>query len=251
MGAQNIKLLLEYNGAAYAGWQMQPHLDTVQGRLCHALAAVLGKAPTVWVAGRTDAGVHAVGQVANFHTESTLQARRFAPALNAHLPDDISVHCSEEVSLDFNARHDSKSKRYRYRVYTGPQPAALEIGRAWLLRTHLDAGAMRDAVAPLLGEQDFESFRSVHCDAPHARRFMHSITIKEIPRPPVGVHVELEFHANAFCRHMCRILAGTLVDVGRGKFTPKDVTEILKARDRTRAGRTAPPEGLTLLGVDY
>ena len=149
------------------------------------------------------------------------------------------------------ARRDSKGKRYRYRVYNARQPAALESLRAWHIRQPLDVDAMRAAAKHLLGELDFESFRSAQCDAEHARREMFAITIYTTPRPPIGTYVDITFHANAFCRHMCRILAGTLTEVGRKRCAPNDVRQILEARDRTRAGITAPPWGLTLLEVEY
>ncbi len=251
MSLRNIRIIVEYDGSRYLGWQAQPEGPSIQSTLADALFAITGERPHVEAAGRTDAGVHAMGQVVCFKVDSHIPAERFAPAMNAHLPEDISVHISEEVPLEFSARHDSKAKRYRYRVYNARQPAALEALRAWHVRQHLDLDAMRAAAQHLIGERDFESFRSAQCDAEHARREMFAITIEATPRAPVGRYVDITFHANAFCRHMCRILAGTLTEVGRKRFTPDDVRTILEARDRTRAGITAPPWGLTLLVVEY
>jgi tRNA pseudouridine38-40 synthase len=203
------------------------------------------------VAGRTDAGVHAVGQVANLHLHASIAPERVAPALNAHLPATIRVHRSEAVAAEFHARRDSVAKRYRYRIYEGPCLAPLERQRAWHWRKPLDMDAMGSAATHLTGELDFEAFRSTHCDASHARRHMLGICITREPRPPCGSHLDIIFHANAFCRHMCRILAGTLAHVGAGRLTPDDVRAALHSRDRRRAGPTAPAGGLTLLQVEY
>jgi tRNA pseudouridine38-40 synthase len=247
---RNIRLLVEYDGSRYHGWQWQDGQATIQGALIGALEKMTGTRPVIWVAGRTDAGVSALAQVANFHTESTILTYRFATGLNALLPPDISVHRAEDVPMSFNSKVDSLAKRYRYRVYQGPQRSALEP-RAWHIKRRLDLEAMQRAAAHLIGELDFESFRSTECDAEHAVRRMISITIERSARPPVGEVVEITFHANAFLRHMCRILSGTLVEVGMGRRSSDDVAAALAARDRTRAGMTAPPFGLTLLEVMY
>ena len=253
MGSQNIRLLIEYDGSEFAGWQTQEGLPTIQGALCDALRSVTGEVDaTVGAAGRTDAGVHAFGQVANFFTEHPMEGRRFAPGLNFYLPPTIRVHRSEAVSSSFDARRDSTSKRYRYRIYEGPHPPALHRRRAWhVRRRHVDVAAMRLAAEHLLGEQDFETFRSTQCDAAHAVRTIHTIDITAAPHLPVGQMIDIVFHANAFCRHMCRILAGSLLEVGIGKRQPADIQAMLLARDRRRAGVTAPPWGLTLLEVLY
>lgn len=248
---RNIRIVVEYDGTRYLGWQAQAEGPSIQGTLAAALFAITGERPHIEAAGRTDAGVHALAQVACFLVSSTIPGERFAPALNAHLPDDITVHQSAEVDASFSARHDSTSKRYRYRVYNAREAAALEELRAWHVRHPLDLEAMRAAATHLIGEKDFESFRSAQCDAEHARREMFSIAIEATPRPPVGRHVDITFHANAFCRHMCRILAGNLIEVGKGRRAPDDIKAILEARDRTKAGITAPPWGLTLLQVIY
>lgn len=251
MSLRNIRIIVEYDGGRYLGWQAQPDGPSIQSTLVDALFAITGERLQVEAAGRTDAGVHAMAQVVCFKVDSHIPGERFAPALNAHLPEDISVHLSDEVPLEFSARHDAKGKRYRYRVYNARQPAGLEALRAWHVRQQLDLVAMRAAAEHLIGERDFESFRSAQCDAEHARREMFGIAIEEIPRGPIGRYVDITFHANAFCRHMCRILAGTLTEVGRKRFSVDDVRTIMEARDRTKAGITAPPWGLTLLEVQY
>lgn len=248
---RNIRLIIEYDGTPYVGWQTQENGPSIQAALEEALTDLTGEGVVLHVAGRTDAGVHALGQVASFVTRSRVPSQKFAPALNSLLPYDISVHRSDEVPADFDARHSARGKRYRYRVYLGPQPAALESTRAWYVKRPLDLAAMRAAASQLIGEHDFESFRSAQCDAAHARRNMVAITIDAIPRPPFGTHVDLVFHANAFCRHMCRILAGTLVEVGLGRRTVASIDETLAGRKRALAGITAPAHGLTLLEVFY
>lgn len=248
---RNLRLLLEYDGSAYVGWQQQDNGPSIQGELGRAIAKITGEKPVLQVAGRTDAGVHAFGQVTSFRLVHRIPTDSLASALNSVLPRDITVHRADEVADEFDARHSAHSKRYRYRVYRADQPAAHEYRRAWHRRLPLDVAAMRRAATHLLGEQDFESFRSVHCDAVHARRNMVAIEITVNPRPPSGEHIDLVFHANAYCRHMVRILSGTLVEVGMGKRTPDDIAVILAARDRRLAGVTAPPHGLTLLEVLY
>jgi tRNA pseudouridine38-40 synthase len=248
---RNIRIVVEYDGRAYVGWQVQDSGPSIQGELQKALASLTGETPHIQAAGRTDAGVHALAQVANFHTSSRIPADRFAAALNSKLPADICVHRAEKAPDDFDARHSAHSKRYRYRIYQGEQRAALESGRAWHVRPTLDLEAMRAGAAHLLGEKDFESFRSAQCDAEHGVRMMYSIDIARIERPPAGSLVDLTFHANAFCRHMVRIMTGTLVEVGLGKRPADEIARLLTARDRRQAGITAPAEGLTLLEVIY
>lgn len=248
---RNIRLLLEYDGARYFGWQLQDGRPTIQGTLLDACEEMIGERPNTRVAGRTDAHVHAIGQVVSFRTRSTIPAHRFAPGLNNFLPDDISVHEAFEVPLEFDARNDSKSKWYGYRVYFGPQPAALDGERAWQLREPLDLEAMHEASRCLIGHLDFNAFRSVHCDSKHAIRHVYTVDITSYARPPRGEHVQILFHANAYCRHMCRILAGTLVEVGRGQRSIESVQAALESRDRRQAGMTAPAYGLTLLEVIY
>lgn len=249
---QNIRLLVEYDGTPYVGWQRQQGLPSIQGTLEEALASVVGPLEfPLSCAGRTDAGVHAYGQVVNFRTHHPKEPRRYAPALNFFLPDSIRIHLAEGAPLGFDARQSARSKRYRYRVYEGPHPLAIDMRRAWHVRRRLDLDAMRRAADMLLGERDFESFRSAHCDAAHAIRTMHAITITAEERLPMGKFVDIVFHANAFCRHMCRILAGTITEVGFGQRTLRDVQRALEVKERASAGITAPPWGLTMLQVLY
>ena len=248
---RNIRLLIEYDGSAYSGWQRQPGQATIQGSVEAAIQKMTGTAPALQVAGRTDSGVHALAQVANFKVVSKTPAWQFARGINHFLPRDISIHTSCEVPPGFNSRFDSVSKRYRYRVYQGPQPTALDRGRAWWLLAPMDLSILRQGANLLRGEHDFNAFRSTHCDAEHAVRLIHSIEIEQSARPPLGRYTDITFHANAFCRHMCRILAGTLVETALGKRSLAGISTALASRKRTAAGVTAPPGGLTLLEVLY
>jgi tRNA pseudouridine38-40 synthase len=211
----------------------------------------LGYAPTLHAAGRTDTGVHAIGQVANFTARTNIVDWKFARGINNFLPKDISIHHSVEVPLNFSSRFNSTSKHYRYRVYHGPQPSALDYGRAWWLLSPVNMKLLEEAASLLVGQHDFNAFRSAHCDADHAIREIYSIQIDQVPRPPLGYYVDIVFHANAFCRHMCRILAGTIVETALGKLELKNIEEALEKKDREYAGVTAPPGGLTLLEVVY
>jgi tRNA pseudouridine38-40 synthase len=243
---QNLKLTLEYDGTDYHGWQVQPGLPTIQGTLEETIKRVSGEEVRVTGAGRTDAGVHAVGQVANFSTGKGLQANSWQRALNALLPPDIVVRRVEETSEDFDARRSAKSKTYRYSILNRPSPSALD--RRYLLHVPnpLDLAAMAEAAAHLLGEHDFSAFRAADGDAvTSARRVYEARLATE------GERMHFFITADAFLMHMVRIIVGTLLDVGAGKITPAGFREILKSRDRGRAGKTAPPHGLCLVNVQY
>ncbi len=247
---RNICLTVSYQGGPYLGWQSQLQGPTIEGELKQAIGKICHEDIKLQVAGRTDRGVHAIGQVCNFKTHSSISPYRLTTGINAYLPDDIVVQHAEEKALDFSARHHSLTKIYKYRVYLAKHPLPFLLDRAWHLRMELDVPAMRNAAQYLLGEQDFESFRSVHCDADHAIRRMIEIDIQEQPAT-WGKEIQISFHANAYCRHMCRILAGTLVEVGQGKREPASFESLLRCRDRSQAGMTAPPHGLTLIRVFY
>lgn len=246
---RRICLTVEYDGTAYQGWQRQGALPSVQGTLEAALVASTGAsvdALKLACAGRTDAGVHATGQLCSFVTTDTREARRFVPALNHHLPPDVRVHLAQQVPVDFDVRRASEGKWYRYLIYLGPHRSATLRHRAWHVRRRLDVAAMQRAARLLEGEHDFESYRSAHCDAAHARRNLFLLQLAAEPYPPLGALLAVDLYGNAFCRHMCRILVGTLVEVGHGARMPANVAEVLAARDRRAAGMTAPPEGLYL-----
>jgi tRNA pseudouridine38-40 synthase len=249
--ARNLRVLVEYDGTDFVGWQAQDNGPSVQVECERALTQLTQVKPSIRVAGRTDAGVHAFAQVFNFRSNTGLSTKRLASGLNALLPKSISVHAVEDVPLDFDAKRDSQWKRYRYSIYQAAQPAAQLHRRAWHLISPLDGEAMRAAADELTGAHDFESFRAVGCQAKHARREMFAIDIERVARPPTGHLLMITYRADAFCRHMCRILTGTLVEVGRGQRSPLSMRDVLAARSRFAAGVTAPPYGLCLMEVRY
>jgi len=244
----NIKLILEYDGTNYHGWQAQSGSGrpTVQEAVEKALAVLVNGPVKATASGRTDAGVHALGQAANFTTSSTIPAVNVAKALNRLLPPDIRAIRSEEVPADFHARHCAIGKTYQYRILNRPAPSALLRDRAWHVDRRLNAAAMRRAAAALIGKHDFSAFRSASCSAKNPVRTLRDLSIRKR-----GDIIEITLKADAFLMHMARNIAGTLVEAGLGRFTPEEVKRILRSRDRGRAGRTAPACGLYLVEVAY
>ena len=241
-----FRLLLEYDGTDYCGWQVQPNGRSVQATLESALHTVLGHPARVSSAGRTDAGVHAAGQVACFSTPRDVNIDRLLRALNALTPRDLSVTRLDVVSDDFDPRRDAGSRTYRYRIWNRRVPSPFWRPYAWHIARPLDDTAMADAAKLLVGEHDFSAFRAAGCDADHpVRRVLRS----EVHRS--GDLVRYEIEATAFLRHMVRNIVGTLVDVGNGVRAAADITTLLERRDRTAAGMTAPAHGLCLLQVSY
>jgi len=243
---KNMKLVLEYDGTDFSGWQWQPGRPTLQGALEDAIRRTSGEEIRVTASGRTDAGVHALGQVVNFRTEASLDGRAWSGALNHYLPPQVRVLEASEAPPEFNARHSARGKHYGYIVLNRPAPSPLKRNYAWHVPAPLNFGAMREAAMRLVGEHDFSSFRSSDCDAKNPVRELRRLEI-ELD----GFRIFFSLEASAFLRHMVRNIVGTLVEAGRGRFTPDGVGEILAARDRTKAGPTAPPQGLYLVRVEY
>lgn len=242
------KITLAYDGTRFHGWQRQKdNVRTVQETLEDALAPMTKDPVFVQGAGRTDAGVHAAGQVASVRMTSRLVPYKLLLALGARLPEDLSAVAVTEAPAGFSAKRHSIGKHYRYAVLNRRARNPFRALYTWHQRQPLDLDAMRRAANSLVGEHDFESFRSVHCDALHARRYLWALDVIEAE----DGEVHLDFKGNAFCRNMVRVMAGTLIDVGRGGRQPADVVEILEAKDRTRAGMTAPAHGLQLCEVYY
>ena len=243
----NIKVVLEYDGSGFAGWQQQPHGHrTVEAELKRALRAVTGQDLKVYAAGRTDAGAHAEGQVVSFQTDGRISPHRLVAALNAKLPADVAVLSAEEVSDEFHARYSARWRRYRYRYLDRPSRPALERGRCWHVRGALDVDAMSAAAKALVGKHGWTSYCSAS-EPPDARvREMRSARV--VRR---GDMVELELVAEGFLRGLARSIAGALAEVGRGRRPPEWVGEVLAARDRRKAAKTAPAGGLTLMEVIY
>jgi len=244
-----FRLTLEYDGRAFEGWQVQPEgRRTVQGVLEAAVAQVTGGAGLrLTGAGRTDAGVHAEGQVAGLRVETTLSAARLGRALNGVLPEDVAVRACEAAPEEFHARYHARGKHYRYAVWNGPSRSPLRAARFHWVAAALDTAAMAEAAGHLVGRHDFASFQAAGSDVASSVRELSRLAVSGEPRGEIHLDVEGE----GFLRHMVRILAGTLLEVGLGRTAVADVEEILAARDRSRAGVTAPAHGLTLVRVSY
>jgi tRNA pseudouridine38-40 synthase len=247
---RTIKLTLAYDGTAYSGWQTQPGRLTVQGALEAVLAKITGSAVRVVGASRTDAGVHALGQVASFSIESRLSAEVFGRALNAELPHDVAVREAVEVHEGFHSIRDAVRKRYRYAICDGPVRDVFRLRYAWQLYERLDGEAMHAAAQALVGTHDFASFQTSGSPREDTVRTIHELVVQRgRAGDPDLVTVEVE--GNGFLYNMVRTIVGTLVEVGRGVRPETWPAEVLAARDRRAAGRTAPPQGLFLLRVEY
>jgi tRNA pseudouridine38-40 synthase len=238
----NFKLTLEYDGAGFHGWQIQPERRTVQGELRRAIEETTGERPAVTGAGRTDAGVHAVGQVASFASTTRLNPRVLLRALNARLPEDVRVKSLEEASPRFNARFDAKSRTYHYIFIR--RPTALWRNHYYLVTAALDVAAMRKALGELVGEKDYSTFASSRDDSPVKR--CRVIRAELVEAPPL---LTLAVTADHFLHHMMRSIAGTVLEIGRGK--PWSMSEIIAAHDSSRAGATLSPHALYLMHVGY
>lgn len=241
-----FKLVLEYDGTHYAGWQRQLNVPTVQETVETALAAIAQTRLTVVGAGRTDAGVHALGQVASFRTDRGLSEREWLRALNAHLPADISALSVVPVADEFHARYSAKGKLYEYHVLNRPERAPLLRERAWMLYKPLNLSAMMEAAACLTGRQDFSSFETAPTDNDNPQCHMQQAELRR-----QGDLIVCTFYADRFLKQMVRSIVGTLVEVGQGKRPAADMPRVLAARARAAAGRTAPAHGLYLVRVDY
>jgi tRNA pseudouridine38-40 synthase len=242
----NIKLTIEYDGTNYHGWQIQAKGETVQAVLERAVSTFLGKPTRITGSGRTDAGVHALGQVANFFCDQEPDLHRLQRGLNALTPDDITIKAVEVVPDSFDARRDGRSRVYEYRILNRPSPSPFYLKYAWHVHDAFDVEVMQEAIRCLEGEHDFSSFQAAGCDAVHPVRTVYRVSLDE--RDELLVFT---IEATAFLRHMVRNIVGTLVEVGRGQRRSRSLAELLKARDRTQAGLTAPAHGLYLMEVKY
>jgi tRNA pseudouridine38-40 synthase len=244
--AMRFKLIVEYDGTAYHGWQIQPDGPTIQGALEDAVRQMLGESVRVAAAGRTDAGVHAAGQAVSFSVQRDVDADRLLAALNALTPRDISIRRVEMVADDFDPRRAARSRVYVYRIWNARSPSPFWRHYAWHVARPLDVEGMRAAAAYLIGEHDFTSFQAAGCDAEHpVRRVLRS----EIES--TGPLLSYTIEATAFLRHMVRTIVGTLVEVGSAQRAIDDVPRLLAARNRTLAGPRVPACGLCLTRVNY
>ncbi|MBF0383654.1 MAG: tRNA pseudouridine(38-40) synthase TruA [Magnetococcales bacterium] len=241
-----FRLLLEYDGGLFSGWQIQPTAQTVQGALEVALKRLFSHQITLIGAGRTDAGVHATAQVAHFDTPKDRPVRDIVRALNSLTPPGLTVLSAQQVDSDFHARYSAFYREYCYKIFLRPQPPALERDRVWHHPRVLDIGAMVKASAHLIGTHDFSAFRASSCSASTPVR---SLSVLELDKQADILNITIG--ANAFLYHMVRNIVGSLVKVGLGDWPPGYIKEILQSRDRNMAGPMAPATGLYLTKISY
>ncbi|WP_092051001.1 tRNA pseudouridine(38-40) synthase TruA [Planctomicrobium piriforme] len=263
---RNIRLRVAYDGTRYSGWQVQPGRTTIQGCIEAAVKSLTGETVSLLCAGRTDAGVHALGQVANFSTQAKIPAAKWRPALQMHLPEDIVILESDEVPAEFHSTFSAISKRYRYVIRNHLVDDPFVRKYSWRITYELDVAAMQTAANCLLGTHDFRSFESHWPNKATSVRTVSDLTIRRIsgwqPFVPLaladqgsgegqGEYICLEIEADGFLYNMVRAITGTLVYVGRGAWTVEDVQRVLAAQDRSIAGGTAPACGLFMIRVNY
>lgn len=244
---KNIRLALEYDGTSYCGWQRQKNGLSIQQVLEESIGRITGEKVTVKGSGRTDSGVHALGQIANFHTHSSLSLRSLLLGINSLLPEDIVIRRLEEVDAEFHACFSAKSKVYLYQICNSQVRPVMERRYSWFLWEPLSVAAMEDCIPVFLGRHDFSSFCSSHSGSLDRVKVVLSIKLEKDSREMIRIFIE----ADGFLRHMVRTIVGTLAAVGLGKTTKEEVVEMMEARDRCKAGMTAPPQGLFLLEVRY
>ncbi|MGC4019461.1 MAG: tRNA pseudouridine(38-40) synthase TruA [Muricomes sp.] len=243
---KRFKLTVAYDGTNYCGWQIQPNGITIEAVLNKALSRLTGNEVHVIGASRTDSGVHALGNVAVFDSDTTIPPERLSYALNQRLPEDIVVVKSEEVALDWHPRYCSSVKTYEYHILNSKIPNPTKRLTTYFVSYNLDLDQMREAAGHLVGTHDFASFCNVRTNVEDTVRTIYSLDIEKS-----GNEITIRIKGNGFLYNMVRIIVGTLVRVGRGFYTPKQVRDILMAKDRRSAGLTAPPQGLMLMEIDY
>ena len=250
---RTIKLIIAYDGSGYHGWQFQPGLPTIQAALNDVTSQITQERIIVHGASRTDAGVHALGQVAHFRTHSRLGASEFQRALNALLPPAIRTVAVEEVGPDFHARWQSQAKTYRYRIFRGAVLSPFEYGRVLHAPWPMDATAMAAAARQFEGEHDFTSFAapSGADEDDRNREMIRVLYSSELIRDATADEIAYVVRGRSFLRYMVRKMVGTLLEVGRGKLAAEEIADIFAARDRSRSGPTVPPDGLYLVSIEY
>ena len=243
---RTLKLTIQYDGTDYVGWQRQPNGVSIQELVERAIEPIEGRPVTIVGAGRTDAGVHALGQVASVQLQSAIDAATLVRALNATLPEDVRVASAEEAAPDFNARFSAIGKAYAYRIWRGAFLPPFERRYVWHVPPPLDVERMREAARPLTGRHDFSAFRAAGSDAATSER-----TIRDLRLDTEDERMTLTIAGDGFLRYMVRAITGTLVEVGQGRRPVESVAAALASRDRAQAGPTAPAKGLVLMKVDY
>lgn len=251
---KRVMVTVAYDGTDYHGWQIQPNGETIEGILNGCLSELLGEQIEVVGASRTDSGVHAMGNVAVFDTESPIPADKISYALNRRLPEDIRIQKSEEVPADFHPRHCASRKTYEYRIYCAPFPMPTKRLYAYYTYMPLNIDLMSQAAEYLVGEHDFKSFCSADAQVETTVRQIDSVQVWEVIDKAVeksSQEIVIRVSGRGFLYNMVRIIAGTLMEIGRGHMTPAQIEKILEAGDRQAAGPTAPACGLTLVKIEY
>lgn len=253
---RRIRIIVAYDGTGYCGWQVQPNGITVEEVINRALSRLLGEPIRIIGASRTDSGVHALGNVAVFDTETRIPPERISYALNQHLPEDIVIVRSDEVPADWHPRYCNCVKTYEYHIFNGKVPDPVRRLHTYFVSYSLDLEAMRRAAQYLIGEHDFASFCNIKTSVEDTVRTIYELEILEQPVRAGqdiwnGREITIRIRGNGFLYNMVRIIVGTLLRVGRNYYTPEQVKEILEAKDREAAGVTAPPQGLMLMGIEY
>ena len=246
-GKKNIRLILEYDGTRYHGWQRQKNDTTIQSLIEDSIGIMTGESVTLIGSGRTDAGVHALGQVCNFITRSGIDPESMRSGLNSLLPNDIFIRQADYMPLDFHSRYSAKSKTYEYRVWNGKEPNIFLRDYSWHVRDNLDLDGMRRCVSLLIGKHDFSSFKS---SGSGSRDPVREMVYADLHCPEQSV-LYFTFEADGFLRHMIRNILGTVIDVGKGKINFDEFEKIFQSKDRRNAGIKAPPQGLFLKFVRY
>ena len=244
---ENFRIIVEYDGTAYHGWQRQKADRTIQGEIEKALTTMTGKPVSLAGSGRTDAGVHAIGQTASFSSDAGLGPDIYLKGLNSLLPDDILIRVCESMDPAFHARYDARSKLYQYRILNRDMPSILERHYVWHIRRKLNVEAMQKAATYFVGEHDFKAFQGT--GSPRTSTVRH--VIRAEMRQTRDNQILFDIEADGFLRYMVRNIVGTLVDVGNGRIPEEDVKGILLSGDRSLAGATAPAKGLFLIKVNY
>ncbi len=243
---RNIKLIIEYDGKGFNGWQKQPDRLNIQGEIEKAIEEITGEKVDLTASGRTDAGVHSLGQTANFKTDSKIPTEKFAKAINSRLKKSIVIKSAEEVDEKFHSRYSVKSKTYRYIINNSENGTAIYRGLEYHVPMKLDYEKMNEAIKYFIGEHDFKAFKASGTSSKSSVRKIFDGSVRK-----EGERVIIEVTGTGFLYNMVRIISGTLLDVGLGKIKPEDIPSIIESKDRTKAGKTLPAHGLYLLQVNY
>ena len=243
---RNIKLTIEYDGKGFGGWQKQPNKLNIQGEIERAIEEITGEKVDLIASGRTDAGVHALAQMANFKTNSKLPVEKYPIALNTKLKKSIRIQKAEEVEENFHSRYHCKQKTYRYIINNSGQGSSIYRNLEYFIPNKLDVEKMQEAVKYFEGEHDFKAFKASGTSSKSSVRTIYKAKVEK-----QGERIIIELTGNGFLYNMVRIIAGTLVEVGLGKIKPEEISEIIEKKERANAGKTLPPQGLYLVKVEY